>query len=137
DDDGRPGARRRRADRAGRVAMTVAVLLAALAGVFAAASIVELVRIPRVGGRGDRRRDLPGGGHLGAMTVLLARIARRTATGRFRRGRPDLATRIAAAGTPLGLTPADVVALKAACALIAALAALPCATALPGRLWIA
>ena len=117
--------------------MTVAVLLAALAGVLAAASVVELVQVPRVAGRRDRRRALPGGGHLGAMTVLLARIARRTGPGGSRRGRPDLAARLAAAGTPLGLTPADVVALKAACALIAALAALPFATALPGRLWIA
>ena len=117
--------------------MTLAVALAGLAGVLAAASVVELVQAPRAPGRRNRRRDLPGGGHLGAMTVLLAHIARRRGPGRGRRGPSDLAARIAAAGTPLGLGPADVVALKAAGALIGALAALPCATALPGRLWIA
>lgn len=114
--------------------MTLAVALAALAGLLAAAAVVDLVQAPRIPRR-DRRRELPGGGHLGAMAVLLARIARRR--GRARRGPADLAARIAAAGTPLGLSPADVVALKAACALVGALAALPVATALPGRLWIA
>jgi tight adherence protein C len=71
------------------------------------------------------------------MTVLLARLARRPSTTRARRGPSDLAARIAAAGAPLGLGPADVMALKAACALIGGLLALPIATALPGRLWIA
>ncbi len=71
------------------------------------------------------------------MTVLLARLAQRGPGRRRHRGRSDLAARIAAAGAPLGLGPADVAALKLACAIIGALAALPCATALPGRLWIA
>ena len=69
------------------------------------------------------------------MTVLLARIARRAGRGRAA-GRRTSQARIAAAGTPLGLGPADVAALKAAGALIGALLALPVATALPGRLWI-
>ena len=116
--------------------MTLAVVLAALAGLLAAAAVVELVQVPRVPRRA-RRRALPGGGHLGAMAVLLAQVAGRRGPGRGRRGPSDLAARIAAAGAPLGLGPADVMALKLACALIGALAALPVATALPGRLWIA
>jgi tight adherence protein C len=115
--------------------MTLAVILAALAGLLAAASVVELVQAPR-SPRGDRRSELPGGGHLGAMTVLLARIARQRGPRRARGGPADLAARIKAAGTPLGLGPADVAALKVAGALIGALLALPVATALPGRLWI-
>jgi tight adherence protein C len=112
--------------------MTVAALLAALAGVLAAVALVDFLQAPRA-----PRRDVPAGGHLGAMTVLLARIAGRRRPGRADRGPSDLAARIAAAGSPLGLRPADVMALKGAGALIGALAALPVATALPGRLWIA
>jgi tight adherence protein C len=111
--------------------MTLAVVLAALAGACAAAAIVELVGLPRSAGRGAQRP--PRAGHLGAMTVLLARIARRA--GVF--GAPsDLRARIAAAGAPLGLTPADVMALKGAGALTGALLAVPIVTALPGRLGI-
>ena len=114
--------------------MTLAVVVAAVAGLLGAISVVELVQAPRASRR-DRRHDRPG--HLGAMTVLLAQIARRRGPRRARRGPSDLAARIAAAGTPLGLGAADVAALKAACALIGALVAVPCTTALPGRLWIA
>ncbi len=133
--------------------MTIAVLLAALAGALAAAAIVELAAAPRPArgrgqqradlpgggapeparGRGKRRADLPGGGHLGAMTVLLARIARRAGA---RAGPADLQARIAAAGQPLGLEASDVMALKAAGALIGLLLAVPLVTALPGRLGI-
>ena len=69
------------------------------------------------------------------MTVLLARLARR---GR-RAPRPaSLEARIAAAGAPLGLEPADVMALKVRRARSSALLLVPpLATALPGRLWIA
>lgn len=110
------------------------VVLAALAGVLGAVAIVELLDAASHASRRDRRRALPGGGHLGAMTVLLARLARRW---RPRRGPANLEARILAAGTPLGLGPADILALKAACALIGALLALPLASALPGRLGIA
>jgi tight adherence protein C len=113
--------------------MTLVVVLAALSGVLAAAAVAELAAQPPAAARRDRRRELPGGGHLGAMTVLLARLARRS---RARRGSPDLDARIAAAGAPLGLGPADVMALKAAGALIALLLAVPVATALPGRLGV-
>jgi tight adherence protein C len=106
----------------------LAELLAALAGACAAASIVELAAIPR----GPRRARLAGG-HLGAMTVLLARIAR----GAGVRAAPrDLEARIAAAGTPLGLGAADIMALKAAGAAVALMLVAPFASALPGRLAI-
>jgi len=111
--------------------MTRAALLAGAAGVCAAAAIVELIvlgvprRRPRGGGRTSR---------LGAMTVLLAQIARRVGAGA---APEDLHARVAAAGTPLGLGASDVTALKGAVALIGLLLALPIAGALPGRLWIA
>jgi tight adherence protein C len=67
------------------------------------------------------------------MTVLLARLARRAGV---RAAPRDLQARLAAAGAPLGLGPADVMALKAAGAVAGLLLALPLATALPGRLGI-
>jgi tight adherence protein C len=109
--------------------MTAAVLLAAAAGMSAAAAIVEFAAVPR-----RARRARAPGGHLGAMTILLARLARRAGV---RAAPRDLATRIAAAGDPLGLAAADVMALKAAGAVVGLLLALPVATALPGRLGIA
>jgi tight adherence protein C len=115
--------------------VTLAVVLAALAGMLAAAAVVELAAAPKaVRGRAKRRAELPGGGHLGAMTVLVARIARRAGA---RAGSADLEARIAAAGAPLGLGPSDVMALKAAGALIGLLLAVPLVTSLPGRLGIA
>ncbi len=77
------------------------------------------------------RAPAPSRGHLGAMTVLLARIARRAGA---RAAPSDLQASIAAAGEPLDLTASDVMALKGAGALIGALLALPIAAALPGRL---
>jgi tight adherence protein C len=117
--------------------VTLAVVLAALAGMLAAAAVVELAAAPRpvrCRRRRKPRADLPGGGHLGAMTVLLARIARRAGV---RAGPADLQARIAAAGAPLGLGPSDVMALKAAGALVGLLIAVPLVTSLPGRLGIA
>ena len=104
-------------------------LLAGLAGILAAAAIVDLVAAPRPvrGARAGR----PPGGHLGAMTILLARIVRRA---RIRSAPADLRARIAAAGEPLGLTAPDVVALKAVGVPIGLLLAGPLVTALPGRL---
>jgi tight adherence protein C len=106
--------------------MTIAVPLAAVAGICAAMAIAELAAVPR-GGR-------PRGGHVGAMTIVLARIARRAG---LRADHRDLRARVAAAGSPLGLTAADVVALEGAGALAGLLLALALATALPGRLAIA
>ncbi|MEA2148809.1 MAG: tight adherence protein [Solirubrobacteraceae bacterium] len=108
--------------------MTAAVLLAAAAGICAATAIAELASVPRR----PRPARRPGG-HLGAMAVALARIARGAGV---RVHAHDLQARLAAAGEPLGLTPPDVVALKAAGAAAGLLLALPLATALPGRLGI-
>ncbi len=112
--------------------MSGAVLLAAAAGACAAAALVEWLAVPR------RRRARPVGdratlSHVGAMTVLLARLARRAG---MRAAPRDVEARIAAAGTPLGLCVGDVVGLKGAAALGLPLAALPFAGALPGRLGI-
>ncbi len=68
------------------------------------------------------------------MAVLLARLARRL---RMRAPSADLQARIVAAGSPLGLTAPDVMALKAVGALIGALLAVPLLGALPGRLGLA
>lgn len=109
--------------------MTPLALLAGAAGVLAAAAIVELV--------GLRRRGQPPParvGHLGGMTVLLARIVRRAGV---RAAPVDLETRLVAAGTPLGLSAPDVMALKGAAALAGLLLAFPIAATLPGRLGLA
>jgi tight adherence protein C len=112
--------------------MTVAALLAGLAGLCAAAAITEVLGAPRPAGR-PRGPARARAGHLGAMTVLLAQIARRIGV---RPPPADLEARIAAAGGPLGLTPSDVMALKGAGALIGALCALAFVGALPGRLLV-
>ncbi|MEA2129679.1 MAG: tight adherence protein [Solirubrobacteraceae bacterium] len=106
--------------------MTLAAPVAAAAGICAAMAIAELAAVPRAG-RGP-------GGRLGGMAVLLARIARRAGVRGVRR---DLQVRLTAAGAPLGLTVADVVALEGAGALAGLLLALPLAAAVPGRLGIA
>jgi tight adherence protein C len=112
--------------------VTLAALIAALAGVLAALAIVELLGARR--GAGRSRDDAPGAGRLGAMTVLLARIARRAGV---RAAPADLQARIAAAGAPLGLTTSDVMALKGAGALVGLLLAVAIVTALPARLGLA
>ena len=107
------------------------VLLAALAGICAAAAIAELLAVPRAAGTG--RGASARGGRLAAATVLLARVARHAG---MRAPPADLRARITAAGTPLQLTPADVMALKAAAALCGLLLAAAVMGALPGRLGI-
>ena len=108
--------------------MSVALLLAVGAAISAAAAITDMLAASR---RPPPRRTAPRMGHLGAMTVLLARIARRAG----RRAAPrDLDARIAAAGAPLGLGAGDVVALKAAAAVGALLVAFTLHGLLPGRL---
>lgn len=129
----------RAADRADRRALvSAAVLLAGVAGACAAAAIVEWLGMPgRSHARGRRRRGGRGGGslsHVGGMTVLLARIARRAG---MRTAPGDLDARLAAAGAPLGLTVGDVIALKGAGAACLTLFVVPLASALPGRLPIA
>ena len=108
--------------------MSIALLLAVGAAISAAAAVTELLTAPR---RPRPSRTAARIGHLGAMTVLLARIARRAG----RRAAPrDLDARIAAAGAPLGLGAGDVAALKAAGAVGASLCAFTLHGLLPGRL---
>lgn len=106
-----------------------AVALAGAAGACAAAAVVDVVGVPRRRGRPARPA-----GRLGEVTALLVRIGRRA-------GAPaapgELEARIAAAGAPLGLSAADVMALKGALALAGLLTAVPLVTALPGRLGFA
>jgi tight adherence protein C len=110
--------------------VTPLVVLAGAAGVLAAAAIVELVGLRRRGQPAPPARV----GHLGGMTVLLARIVRRAGV---RAAPVDLETRLVAAGTPLGLSAPDVMALKGAAALAGLLLAFPIAATLPGRLGLA
>jgi tight adherence protein C len=133
--------------------MSAAPLLAAAAGILAAAAIVDAATL-----RGEaRRRAAAGDGHAATLRVE----GRRAAAGRRaapvpRRGRrarvllavlarigrragsaappQDLAARLAAAGSPLGLTVADLMALKAGAALAGAFTALTLGTLAPGRL---
>jgi tight adherence protein C len=113
--------------------VTSLAILAGAAGVLAAAAIVELVGL-RCRGQPPRGRPPARVGHLGGMTVLLARIVRRAGV---RAAPVDLEARLVAAGTPLGLSAPDVMALKGAAALAGLLLAFPIAATLPGRLGLA
>jgi tight adherence protein C len=101
--------------------VSVAVVLAALAGCVAAAGLVEVA--------GSRRE---GRGAAGARVVaVLAGLGRRV-------GAPlpadDLEGRLDAAGRPLGLAAADLTAVKGGAAIVALIGGAPLAAALPGRL---
>jgi tight adherence protein C len=104
--------------------VTAAALLATAAAVLAAAATVDLAAAlgeRRAAGRPPRR----------ALLAALARVGRGL-------GAPappaDLAVRIDAAGAPAGLRVGDVMAIKAAAALLSLPIALPVAAWLPGRL---
>jgi tight adherence protein C len=105
--------------------VSLAPLLAAAAGICAAGAAVELAALRAAGGprrvRGTR------------IVALLARVGRRA-------GAPlppgDLAARVAAAGAPLGLTVADVMAIKCGAALAGGLGALALGGLAPGRLGV-
>ncbi|HVF77312.1 MAG TPA: type II secretion system F family protein [Solirubrobacteraceae bacterium] len=117
--------------------MSITVLLAAAAGTCVAAGIMEWLGAPRrarskaPGRHGEAAGALS---HVGGMTILLARFARRAGV---RAAPGELEARIAAAGTPLGLAVGDVIALKGAAALGLGLFVWPFAGLLPGRLGIA
>ncbi|MEA2226902.1 MAG: tight adherence protein [Solirubrobacteraceae bacterium] len=105
--------------------MTRPLVLAVLAAVLAAAAVVEIAAVAgeRSGTRGRTRgRSLIAG---------LARVGRRMGTPA---PPADLARRMEAAGAPVSWRVADVMAVKAGAGLVAVLAALPVAAALPGRL---
>jgi tight adherence protein C len=103
--------------------VSLAALLALAAGACAAWAIVELASAPA---RRRRRR--------GAVVGWLAALGRRAGAPRPTAG---LAERIDAAGAPLGLQAADVVAIKGGGAIVAPLAALPLALTMPGKLPLA
>ncbi len=105
--------------------VSLAALLAGAAGVCAAVAIVDLAALVAAGPR-RRRGRLPA-----AVVGVLARVGRGA-------GAPappaDLVARLAAAGSPLGLSAREVMAVKAGGALAALAAAVPLGAALPGRL---
>ena len=125
--------------------MTHAGVCALLAGAAGAVALADLAAARaersrrRTGDRADRD-EARGAGPPGAaaprlrhLMTLLARLGRRLGV----RGAPgDLAALVAAAGTPLGLEAADVMAIKGAGALVGGLAGLPLAASAPGRLGI-
>ncbi len=99
--------------------MTATTMLAAAAGVSAAAGLVELA-----GTRRPRRRG-------GVLRALVARLGARIGI----TASMGLAARVAAAG--LDRPTSEIVALQAGLAVIAALAVLPFLDAAPGRLGVA
>lgn len=108
--------------------MSIALTLAVGAAVAAAVGVVDLAATSAGRGRRGEGRER----RRGRFVALFARIGRRV--GAPAAGGPDLARRIAAAGTPLGLGVADVMAAKGGGALVALLAGAPIAASLPGRL---
>jgi tight adherence protein C len=100
-----------------------ALVLAVAAAVLAAAGIVELAAAGVPGGSRQRRA--------GRATALLAALGRRLGV---TAAPDDLAARLDAAGAPAGVTAAEITAVKWGAAVTAAVAALPAATLLPGRL---
>ena len=119
--------------------MTRATLCALLAGFAAAAAFAELAAARSRGARraatdpADADADAARVAHRrrARLLALVAHLGRRLGAGA---GPADLDDRVAAAGGPLGLTAADVRAVKGAAALVGALAGLPLAAAAPGRL---
>ena len=105
--------------------MTGAALLAAAAAVLAAAAIVDLAAAAGERRAARDRRPRP------ARMTAEARVGRRL-------GAPappaDLARRIDAAGASPALRVGDVMAVKAGAAVLALVASIPFAAALPGRL---
>jgi tight adherence protein C len=105
--------------------MSAAALLAAVAAALATAGAVDLAAA-----LGEHRGAVPRP-RRHALVAVLARLGRHL-------GAPappaDLATRIEAAGAPDALRVADVMAIKAAAALLTLPLVLPLAAGLPGRL---
>lgn len=106
--------------------MSAATLLAAAAGVFAAAAILDGAALVV-----ERRRRAVPARWRRVLLAGLARIGRRAGSAAPPR---DLAARVTAAGAPLGLTVADVMALKGGAAVAGGFAALTVGTLAPGRL---
>lgn len=109
--------------------MSPAAVTAAAAGAAAAAALVVLIEAHGAEPDAARRR---------ARRVRAARMARPLVSLGRRIGAPappsDLATRLAAAGSPLGLGVSEVAALKAAAGALTLVLGAPLALSLPGRL---
>lgn len=111
--------------------MTRATVLALLAGVFAAAAVVELATL--AGARAAERAATSGvRGRGRRLARLVSNLGRRT--GLTLVPPADLAERLAAAGLPARLGARDVMAAKVGGALVAGLVGLLPAAAAPGRL---
>jgi tight adherence protein C len=112
-------------DRAG-----ICALAAGAAAAAARVDVAEAMRRPAPAG-GANAAEPPGVARAAPLVQVLGRLGRRL-------GRPaapaDLQMRLDAAGTPLRMTPADVMAVKAGAALVGFLLALGPLGALPGRL---
>lgn len=118
--------------------MTRATVLAALAGLVAAAAVVEIASLLAAGQRARARAGESKGGPRSRRTAALGRLLAAVARLGRRLGAPaaprDLPARLAAAGEPLGMGPADAMAVKGVGALAGLMAGVWLATALPGRL---
>jgi len=106
----------------------VALVLCCCSAVAAAFAVIDLAATSLPRGRRAQAREL----RRGRFVVWSARIGRRFGSPLI--GGPTLLARIAAAGTPLNLKLADVMAAKGGSALVALLAGAPIAASLPGRL---
>lgn len=117
--------------------ISAAALLAAAGGVSAAVALAQLLAVPGAARCARRSRDSRPSSRaapLQALTALLIRLGHRASAPAAPQA---LQARLAAAGTPAGLTGPDVMALKGAAALAGLLAAAPLVGALPGRLGFA
>ena len=110
--------------------MTRATISALLAGLVGAVALADLAAA-WAQRRRSRRERRTGAGRADRALVALARLGRRLGA---RAAPGDLAARLAAAGSPLGLGASDLMAAKGAGALVGALAAVPLAASAPGRL---
>ncbi|MBJ7332111.1 MAG: type II secretion system F family protein [Solirubrobacteraceae bacterium] len=110
--------------------MSVSVLLAGIAAAFATVAAAEAIVLTHHRSRARPKRSRRPA-RRGPLVGVVAAIGRRTG---WASGGDALAARLAAAGAPLGLTPADVAALKVGTALVAVGMSAVWASALPGRL---
>jgi tight adherence protein C len=123
---------------------TLAVLLAALAGICAGAAVAEWAAgaraRPGAAGRGSGGGGASRPAAAGRQARIAAGVARLLARAGRRAGAPpaprDLRARLEAAGAPPWLRLEDVMALKAGAALVALLALVAVAAVLPARLAI-
>lgn len=112
--------------------MSRALALSLLGAAAAAGALVELATLRLEGRRRRRARSRRRATRAGAALASgLVRLGRRLGAPAPPR---DLAARIAAAGSPLGLGPGEVAAVKAAAGVLALVAGAPLAASLPGRL---